>query len=142
MLWSINRALENPFATMRGLQREMNRLFDSAGGGESFPAVNIWGNDDEIIMKSELPGVDPESLDLRIVGDQLTIEGKRKQDEPGEDATYHRRERGCGSFIRTFRLPFQVDASKVEAKFLDGILKATLPRAEESKPRKIKVTCE
>ena len=129
---------------MDQLQREMNRLFDATSTGRvfnspSYPAINIWTNDDGQLISAEIPGVHPDDLDIDVTGDALSISGVRKQDEVAKDARYHRRERSYGSFSRTVQLPFMVDTDKVEASFKNGVLLINLPRAEADKPKKITV---
>ena len=87
---------------------------------------------------AELPGFDPEGLDISVVNDTLTLSGNRCADDV-EGATYHRRERRCGKFTRSFQLPFLVEGTDVEATFEQGVLKIELPRAEADKPKKIAV---
>lgn len=103
-----------------------------------FPAVNVWQSDNEVFAEAEVPGVKGEDLDVSVVGNELTIKGTR-QDVAGEQAEYHRRERGTGAFVRVIRLPVEVDAEKVEASLRDGVLTLTLPKAEAAKPRRINV---
>jgi HSP20 family protein len=136
----MTRGFADPFDGVRSLQREMNRLFESAGGSDSYPAANLWSNENEALLTAELPGLCAECININVSGDQISIEGERKEDEIGENSTYHRKERGHGKFIRSFRLPFDVDSEKVAAKYADGVLKVTLPRAEASKPRKIAIS--
>ena len=129
---------------MERLRREMNRLFAEwprqAGWGAApgYPAMNIWTDQDSFVVTAELPGVVLEDLDISVEDDTLTLRGMRQRDEK-EGAIYHRQERRHGSFLRTFRLPFRVDAEKVEATFKNGVLSIALPRAEEDKPRKITI---
>ncbi len=129
---------------MDQLQREMNRLFDVTSRGHlfnspSYPAINIWANEDGQLISAEMPGVKPEDITIDVTGDALSISGERKPDEVAREASYHRRERNYGSFSRTIQLPFMVDTNKVEAKFNSGVLLITLPRAEADKPRKIEI---
>ena len=126
------------------LQRDMDRLYHSGypsylRSAPSFPALNIWSNEDELIVTAEVPGINPEDLDISVVGDNLTMKGERKSEDLEEGARYHRQERGYGSFSRTVQLPFPVDIDKVNAKFTNGVLEIALPRAEADKPRKIAV---
>lgn len=106
---------------------------------EKFPPVNVFSSEKEVVITSEIPGINPEDVDLTVTGDTLTIKGKREQQELKEGQTWHRRERGGGSFFRTIQLPFNVDSEKVEAGYFKGILKITLPRAEQELPKKINV---
>ena len=129
---------------MDQLQREMNRLFDTTNRGQvfsapSYPAINIWTNDEWQLISAEMPGVNPEDIDIDVTGDALSISGERKPDKVIKDAHYHRRERSYGSFSRTIQLPFMVDTNKVEANFKNGILMISLPRAEADKPKKITI---
>jgi HSP20 family protein len=129
---------------MDQLQREMNRLFDSTSRGRvvsapSYPAINIWTNDEGQLITAEMPGVHPEDINIDVTADALSISGERKPDEAAKDANYHRRERGYGAFSRTIQLPFMVDTKKVEADFKNGVLMINLPRAEADKPKKITI---
>lgn len=134
-----------PWREMERMCREMNRLFaDSPTGfggyaARGYPAMNIWTNENGVIVTAELPGVKAEDIEVSVVNDTLTLTGERKPEEPGEEVTYHRRERGAGRFTRSFQLPYQIEAGKVEAKFAKGVLHIMLPRAEADKPRKIAV---
>lgn len=101
--------------------------------------MNVWTNEDGAVVTAELPGIDPKDIDISVNNDTLTVTGCRQLQELPEDATYHRRERGCGRFSRSFQLPFQVESEKVSAAFERGVLRITLPRAEVDKPRKIAV---
>jgi len=129
---------------MDQLQHEMNRLFDASSKGQvfsspSYPAVNIWTNDDGQVISAEMPGVQPEDINIDVTGDALSISGERKPDEVAKEAHYHRRERSYGSFSRTIQLPFMVDTNKVEANFENGVLMIRLPRAEADRPKKITI---
>lgn len=140
-----NYGLMSPWQEMRRLQRDMNRLFSDsfslAGGrvGPSYPAMNVWTNQDGATITAELPGVDPEDIDISIVGDMLTLTGSRQPDELKDGQQFHRRERSFGKFSRTFQLPFRVEADQVEATFKNGVLHIFMPRVEEDKPKKIAV---
>jgi HSP20 family protein len=130
---------------MERLQREMNRLFSASAANTedvcapTHPAMNVWTSQDEAIITAELPGVDPNDIDILVTGDTLTVSGIRHADELPDGAVYHRRERGCGQFERSFQLPFPVESGKVEAAFESGVLEITLPRLEADKPKKITV---
>jgi HSP20 family protein len=130
---------------MDRLRRDMNRLFTQMPTGlagdatQNFPAMNVWMDQDGVVVTAELPGVAPDDIDISVVGDTLTLKGSRQPDELEEGGTYHRRERRYGTFTRAFQLPFQVDPNQVEATFGSGVLQISLPRAEEDKPKKIAV---
>jgi HSP20 family protein len=127
------------------MQREFSRLFDGFSRSSrlavapSFPAMNVWSNEEGVVITAELPGVNSGDIDISVVGDTLTLTGSRQPEKLDENSKYHRRERGYGKFTRTFQLPFAVEADKVEALFEKGILHISLPRAEAEKPKKITV---
>jgi HSP20 family protein len=134
----------SPWREVERLRREMNRLFSewptrgTWGTATSYPAMNVWTDEDSAVVTAELPGVNLEDLDISVEDNTLTLRGTRQPEEV-EGATYHRRERRRGSFARTFQFPFRVDAEKVDATFKNGVLSVVLPRAEEDKPKKITV---
>jgi HSP20 family protein len=101
--------------------------------------MNVWTNEEGVVVTAELPGVEPDEIDVSVVGDTLTLTGSRRPFELKEGEKYHRRERGFGRFTRTFQLPFQVEADQVEAIFEKGVLHISLPRAEVDKPKKIAI---
>ena len=105
--------------------------------GAQYPAVNIWETDHDVFVEAEVPGVKESDLEILVVGDDLTIKGKRA--EAPEDTSFHRRERGVGAFSRVVRLPIEVDADKVEASLREGVLEIRLAKAAAVRPRKIQV---
>jgi HSP20 family protein len=119
----------------------MNRLMGGSPGwtAREYPAVNLWRGDDDVVLTAEIPGVEPEDLDISVQNHTVTLRGSRKAESLKEGESYHRQERGSGSFVRTVQLPFEADANNVEAKLEKGILRLTLPRAEADKPKKIAV---
>ena len=134
---------------MDNLQREMNRMFDSALtdqfldrpiNSNDFPAINVWTKSDlGQVVTAEIPGMNIDDLDIKVVGESLTISGVRPTMEDDEGVKYLRQERGSGNFSRTIQLPFPIDINKVEANYEKGVLKIWLPRAESDKPRRIVV---
>lgn len=129
---------------MDQLQREMNRLFDITSKGHlfnspSYPAINIWTNEDGQLISAEMPGVKLDDINIDVTGDALSISGERRPEDVAKEASYHRRERNYGSFSRTVQLPFMVDTNKVEAIFTNGVLLIKLPRAEADRPKKIEI---
>src|SRR5207248_6446314 len=103
------------------------------------PAVNVWADDYAVFVEADLPGIDPAKLDVAVTeGNLLTIQGERPEvDLP--NAVWHRQERGHGTFVRELTLPTLVEADKVDARYENGVLRLTLPKAEAAKPRKIAV---
>lgn len=141
MYWMDERGW-GPFGEFRALQREMNRLFEGYGTNRSlarFPALNVWGNADAVIVTAELPGLASEDIEIDVVGNQLTIKGERKDDPPAETAVCHRREREAGRFVRSLRLPYAVESDQVGARYENGVLTITLPRQEATKPKRIEI---
>jgi HSP20 family protein len=134
---------------MGRLQTEMNQLFGRYGrsNGRNYatralPAVNVWEDDEQLFVEAELPGMELEDLEIFVNGgNQLSIRGERKLPSKDE-GTWHRRERGYGSFARLLELPHLVDADKVQAALKHGILTIRLPKHEASKPRKIEVKAD
>ena len=124
---------------MRDLQNEMEFLLGGTRGPvrRRYPRINAWVGEDGLIVSAELPGADPDELDISINGDMLTLSGTRNGEELPESAEYYRRERGYGEFTRSLNMPFKVDVESVEASFENGVLKLELPRLPEDKPKKI-----
>ncbi len=126
--------------------REMNNLLQSLFDGVSmatprtrpFPAVNVWEDDENLYAEAEVPGLSMNDLEILVVGNEVTIKGRRNT-PADENVAYHRQERGAGEFARVLTLPVNVNADRVEAVLKDGILMLTLPKAEEAKPRKINI---
>ena len=144
-----------PFRDLAGLQDRMNRLFDEsfrgltrggaaeedwALGGTWAPAVDIYEQEGHIVLKAELPGSDPKDVDIRLDNNVLTLRGERKVDNDVQRDSYHRVERAYGSFTRSFTLPSVVDQEHIKADYKDGVLKVTLPKREEAKPKQISIS--
>ena len=129
----------DPFRELRRLQEEMDRLagaFTPAAAG--FPAVNVYAGRDGIAVLAELPGVEKDELEVHAHRDTLTLRGTRRPAAEEEEA-YHRRERRSGAFTRTIQLPFRVDPERIEAQLENGVLRLSLQRPEEDKPRRIEI---
>jgi len=106
---------------------------------EWLPAFDVSETESEIIVKAELPGMDVKDIDIALTDGLLTIKGERKLEKEDKKENYHRIERQFGSFSRSLNLGEKVKADGIEAAYKDGILTVTLPKAEESKPKKIEV---
>ena len=143
MLWPATERFERVFDTLRELEgmRRSLRRFDMPSTVE-FPATNVWVSEDKAVVTTEVPGIDPDTLEISVMGDSLTLRGSRQAEELKEEESYHRRERWSGQFTKTLKLPFGVESAKVEARFAKGVLYISLPRAEAEKPRKISVKSE
>ena len=139
----------DPFRELRGLQDEMNRLFNlgvsRSGNGEDIvrgawsPSVDIFENQDKIVLEAELAGMKPEEVDISIENNIITLKGERKFEKTEDKDNYHRVERSYGSFVRSFTLPRTVVGDEAEANFNNGVLTVTLPKREEAKARKIEI---
>lgn len=143
MLWSDLERLSrvfDPWHEFEGMSRALRRF--SVPSAVEFPATNVWVSEDNAVVTTEVPGIDPNALEISVVKDSLTLRGSRQAEALREGESYHRSERWHGQFTKTLALPFPVDAGKVEARFAKGILYISLPRAEADKPRKILVKSE
>lgn len=138
------------FPELTTMQREMNRLFDSFFRGEAEedyrgswrPEVDIKETPSEVIITAELPGINKSDVKVTLQDNMLQISGEKRQEEQQKDETYHRIERVYGSFCRTFTLPALVDSNKIQAIFKDGVLRITIPKTEQAKPREIEIKAE
>lgn len=137
----------DPFRDLLTMQDRMNRLFSDAfsrtageeATGAWLPAVDIYEQGDNLVLQAEVPGVGRDDLDVRVEGNVLTLSGERKQQKEIKDEQFHRLERSYGKFVRSFTLPVGIDTDRIKAEFRDGLLTLTLPKAEEAKPKRIKV---
>ncbi len=137
-----------PFRELRSLQDEMNRLFltnysrgedREIASGAWAPAVDIFENKDQLVIEAELPGMSPEDVNVSIENNVLTLHGERKFEKKAESDNFHRVERSYGSFTRSFTLPPTVSSENVNAVFENGVLRLTLAKREEAKPRRIEI---
>lgn len=127
---------------MSRLSREMERLFGEARSASQsgvFPPLNIYDDGESLVVKAEIPGIDPANLDINATTNSLTVKGERKRPEADDKASFHRRERSYGTFSRSVNLPQEINPEKVYAGYKLGVLEIVLPKAEETKPRKIEI---
>ena len=141
----------DPFRDVMTLQERMNRLFDQTlsrtrtdddeGLTASMwsPAVDIFETSDSIVMKAELPGVSRDNIDIQVQDNTLMLKGERKFEREVKEENYLRIERSYGAFQRAFNLPAVVQQDKIKAVFRDGVLEVTMPKAEEAKPKQVKI---
>lgn len=142
----------DPFRDLRFLQDEVNRLFstnlsrtfndEGISRGAWAPNVDIYENKDQIVLEAELPGMNREDFELTIENNVLTLRGERRFEKTDETDTYHRVERSYGSFTRSFTLPQTVSAEGATADYQNGVLRVTLHKREEVKPRRIEIGSE
>src|ERR1700720_494894 len=137
-----------PYRELNTLQDRVNRLFhESFSGGRdeslttsSFaPAVDVYEDEHNVTLKIEVPGIDENDIDIRLENNTLTVHGERKIEKEEKEENYRRVERRYGTFTRTFTVPPTVDSEKVSATYDKGLLKITLPKKAEAKPKQIKV---
>jgi len=103
------------------------------------PAVDVYDEKDEVVVKAELPGMTKDDIEINLTGSALTIKGEKKKQEEVRDHDYYRCERSYGSFTRSFELPTEVKGDAVTASFNDGVLEIRLPKSEEGKKKQVKV---
>jgi HSP20 family protein len=139
--------LNRPWTDMGRFRAEVNRLLDSYGRegrgfAATYPLMNVWQDKANIFVEAELPGMDLNDLEILVTGgDQLIIKGERKPPQV-EKATWHRQERGFGSFTRALTLPVPVDPDQVEAHLVIGVLSLRLSKSAAALPKKITVKAE
>jgi HSP20 family protein len=140
-----------PWTGMGGLKQEMDRVFDrffEPQWGE-LPAIGDWApsldlseTKEALVVKMEVPGMDPKDIQVSLQENLLTIKGEKKQEKEDKDERYHRIERTYGAFTRSVRLPVAVDGSRVDASFKNGLLAVTLPKTPGAKGTTIPVKAE
>ena len=143
---TMNR-LELPFRGATTLQEQINRVFGDVVGrsGEESnltpwaPSVDIYETENELVVKADLPDVNPQNLDIRVENNILTIRGERKFETKVNEENYLRIERAYGSFSRSFSLANSVKSEAIKADYQNGVLTLSLPKREEAKPKQIKV---
>lgn len=140
------RGFRSPLRELDRLRRQMEQWDDALSGGTFtipgagvFPLTNVTEDNDNYYVRSELPGIKSDELDIQVTAKGISISGERKIPVEGNNVKYHRREREAGKFSRSINLPDDIDSDKVDAKLENGILTMTIPKAEKSKPRQITV---
>lgn len=106
------------------------------------PPLKVFSSESSVVVCAEIPGLDPQDIEISLLNDTLIIRGERKPEIEMEAHSCHRQERCFGRFSRSLQLPYAVEAEQVQARFSGGLLQITLPRAEAAKPRKINVVSE
>jgi len=139
-----------PLRELATMQERMNKLFedtlkptlrgdDGLSVASWAPAVDIYETDKEIVLKAELPEMQEKDIDIKVEDNVLSVAGERRMEKEVKEENYHRIERSYGSFNRSFTLPRTVDREGIKAAYKDGVLKVTLPKKEEVKPKQIKI---
>jgi HSP20 family protein len=140
----------DPVGEVMSLRSAIDRLFEDsfvspltwrtiAGGDTVMPALDVYETDDDVIVKAALPGMKPDDVEITMTGQTLTLRGELKSDDEVKRDQFLYRERRFGSFNRTIQLPVRVQGDNAEATFADGLLTLRLPKAEEVKPRQIRI---
>ncbi len=148
-------AVWDPFEDVDNLRRQIDRAFQDYGfrtepffgaaflpgrGPRGYPLVNVSEDANNVYVEAMAPGIDPSSLNLIVVHNTVTLSGEKKGvGEKVESEAFHREERASGRFVRNFALPVEIDESKVNAEYKNGLLLITLPKAEKAKPKRISV---
>src|SRR4029077_3651922 len=139
----------DPYREFNTVQERLNRLFNASfneGRDESLssssfaPAVDVYEDEHNVTLKIEVPGIDEKDIDVRIENNTLTVHGERKLEKDEKEENYRRIERQYGSFARSFTVPQTVDSEKVSAQYDKGVLKITLAKKAEAKPKQIKIS--
>jgi len=139
-----------PFRDLVTTQDRFNQLFNEtfarAFGDQQevsprawIPPVDIYETDESLVLQAELPGINPDDVEIRVEDNTLYLKGERKFEKEVKEENLHRVERSYGTFSRNFALPGSVDASNVKAEYKNGILTLTMPKREEAKPKTIKI---
>ena len=138
----------DPFRGFLTLRGKMNRFFEDdllPGNGEDVvsrswsPSVDIYEDENALFLSAELPGIDEDSIEIKIEDSTLSLKGERKFEKETKKENYFRIERSYGSFCRSFSLPNYVDHEKIKAENENGLLKITIPKKPELKPRNVKI---
>ena len=137
----------NPFGTeledfpsgLRVFQDSLSRLLSEPTSRPWSPPVDIFETENELVLKADVPDIDPKNVGIQLENGTLTLKGERKFEEQRNGRGFHRVERGYGSFVRAFSLPNTVDPEKVKADYKNGVLTITLPKKEVAKPKTVNI---
>jgi len=140
----------DPWQELAQMQGELNKLFGRAFGAEGrgvrdtawAPAIDMFERDDALVVRAELPGIKVEDVDISFIEDRLVIKGERRFEEEVKEDNFYRLEQRYGSFARAVQVPFKVKDDDVKATYKEGVLEVVLPKAEEEKPKQIKISVE
>jgi HSP20 family protein len=131
------------------MRRQLDRLFEDFFTNGGVAAARAWAPEldvaetpEAIVVKAELPGIDPKEVEISVSGETLSIRGEKKEEKEEKGKTWHRVERSYGSFLRSIDLPAPVDAERISAEAKDGVLTVTLPKTEKARARRIEVKTE
>ena len=146
-----------PFSELSRMEREMERMFGDFFSRPWFglklperlreigfrePAIEVYEEKDDVVVKAEIPGIKKEELEVNITDDLLTIKGQKKKEEEVKEKGYYYSERSFGSFERSIEIPRPVHSDKARASFKDGVLEVRIPKTEEAKRKEVKLRVE
>ena len=149
-IWRPFRELA-PFRDFERMRRDMDRLWDSFfergvrrtdEEGEWLPSLDVAETKNDVVVKAEIPGMDPKDIDISLTNGLLTIKGEKKEEREEKEKDYHLVERSYGTFTRWIRLPKEVQRDKINASYKNGVPTVTLPKSEEAKKKEIKIKVE
>ncbi len=130
----------DPFQHLRLFEDAVTRMMNEPRTARPWsPAVDIFETENELVLKADLPDINPEDIDVQVENQTLTVKGNRKFEQQAGKGGYHRIERSYGSFVRTFAVPSTVDTQNVVAGYNNGVLTITLHKKEAAKPRQVKI---
>jgi HSP20 family protein len=141
----------DPFEELREVQRSLDRLFDELAGRRPArrtqareaavwePAVEVYETDQEVVVRAELPGVDPKDVNVTVQDNTVTIEAEAREEQEERGRTYLRRELRYGRFVRSLALPAEVRSDAAKASYRNGVLEVRVPKSERAKPKQVKV---
>jgi HSP20 family protein len=148
-VWPSRPTFDSPLPDFDSARHEMLRFLDTVARGTTreprelgagvFPPLNVTQDANNLYVRAEVPGIDPQELSISAVRNRVVLAGRREIQPEQERVSYHRKERPEGSFNRTLTLPTEIDAERIDARYADGILTLTIPKTEEAKPRQIAV---
>jgi HSP20 family protein len=124
---------------LRVFQDSLSRLLSEPTSRPWSPPVDIYETENELVLKADVPEIDPKNVAIQMENGTLTVKGERRFEEQRNGRGFHRIERGYGSFVRAFSLPETVDPEKVKADYKNGVLTITLPKKEVAKPKTVNV---
>jgi HSP20 family protein len=139
-----------PMSDLFDIHNEMSRVFDDffgrtprrGSGGEWVPAVDISETPEEIFLRAEIPGASEKDVNVSVTDNVLTLKGEKRQESAAKGENYHRVERTYGAFQRSFSLPRNLKTENTTATFKNGVLTVCIPKAEEVKPKEIRVSVD
>ena len=130
----------DPLATLRAVEGAFSRMLTEPQSNRPWaPSVDIYETENELVVKADVPDVDPKDIDVRVENQTLTIAGERKFEDTSNQKGYHRIERSYGNFVRSFAVPNAFDTDQINAAYKNGVLTVTLTKKEAAKPRQVKI---